>query len=140
MSFSDRAEPRAGLIASNILTGSLKWLIGKEKTINRIDLKFRDASQDYRLTELHLRNDENINKTKRVANEEYNGQAIDNLNRATRVAQGLLAEARDANFFYNLDVDKIAGLLQEGDVICVTDDGAQTYNLPLMEIENRRAG
>lgn len=137
MTFSDRAEVRTGLTASNILRNSLKWRIGKEDTVNRIDFKFRDASQDFRLVELRLKDPDSIDKIHKIANKEYNGQAVDNYNQAYRISSGLLAEARDANFFYNLDADKKALLLQEGDVICVTDDGAQVYNLPLMieEIE-----
>lgn len=130
--FSDRSEPRTGLTASNILRDTLKWQIGKEATVNRIDLKFRDSSQDFRLVELRLKDDASIDKLKKVAPKAYNGQAIDNYNQAYRVASGFLAEARDANFFYDFASNKSALLLEEGDVICVTDDGAQVYNLPLM--------
>lgn len=131
MSFSDRAEPRAGLVRSNILTDSLKFRPGKENTVNRIDFKYRDASQDYRLVELRLSNQASIDKIKKVVPEEYNGQACSSMNEAYRIANAILAEKRDANAWYDLAADREALLLEEGDVICVTDDGAQTYNLPV---------
>jgi hypothetical protein len=130
--FSDRAEPRSSAARSNVLKASYKWLLGnRNKDVNRIDLKFRDSTQDFRLVELRLANQPNIQKTKVTNNQEVNGQGIDNYNQAYRIANGLLAEYRDAGFFYQWDSDKDALLLEEGDVVVITDDGSQTYNLPV---------
>lgn len=130
--FSDRSEPRSNAARSNVMKASYKWyLSGREKSINRVDVKFRDSTQDFRLVELRLRDDAHIKKVKKVSNLVINGQAIDNYHQAYRVASGILAEARDADFFYSWTADREALLLREGDVVAITDDGAQIYNLPV---------
>lgn len=130
--FSDRAETRSAMTRSNVLQATYKWKLGnREKPINRIDLKFRDSTQDFRLVELRLRDDEHIAKTKKISNFEVNGQSIDNCHQAYRIASGMLAELRDADFFYEWSSDRDAILLEEGDVVAITDDGAQVYNLPV---------
>ena len=131
--FSDRSEPRTNLNRSNVIRASFEWILGKRnKTINRIDLKYRDANQDYRLMELRLRDDVHIAKTKKISNEEINGQAIDNYFQAYRICAGLLAEKLDADFFYRWSATREALLLEEGDVVAITDDGSGVYNLPVM--------
>lgn len=130
--FTDRAETRAAATRSNVIRASYKWKLGNlSKPINRIDFKFRDASQDFRLVELRLRDDVHIAKIKKTNNAEFNGQAVDNWNQAYRIASGLLAELRDADFFYEWESDKAALLLEEGDIVAITDDGAEVYNLPV---------
>lgn len=130
--FSDRAETRSDILRSNVLKASFKFRLGnRQKPINRIDLKYRDASQDFRLITLKLSDTEHIEKTKSLNNEEIDGQSIDNYHQAYRIASSILAEQRDADFFHEWQSDRIAGLLEEGDVVCITDDGAEVYNLPV---------
>jgi hypothetical protein len=130
--FSDRAETRSDALRSNVLKASFKFRLGnRQKPINRVDLKYRDASQDFRLITLKLSDKAHIEKTKNVNNEEIDGQSIDNYHQAYRIASGILAEQRDADFFHEWKSDRIAGLLEEGDVVCITDDGAEVYNLPV---------
>ena len=130
--FTDRAEPLSAATRSNVLKASFAWKLGnREKGYNRIDIKFRDSTQDFRLVELRIRDDANIAKTKVVSNLEVNGQAIDNYNQAYRIGAGLLAEFRDADFFYSWDSDRDAILLEEGDVVAITDDGSEVINLPV---------
>ncbi len=143
--YSDRAEDRSAASRSNVIHATFEWLLGnRQKPINRIDLKYRDASQDWRLVELRLRDDAHIAKTKKTSNEEINGQAIDNTDQAYRIAAGLLAEKRDADFFYKWAATREALLQQEGDVVCITDAGSGVYNLPVIieeiEFEITRAG
>ena len=130
--FSDRAESRSNISRSNVIKASYEWLLGnREKSINRIDLKYRDATQDFRLIELRLRDDAHIAKTKKVSNLEVNGSAIDNYHQAYRIAAGMLAELRDADFFYKWSATREALLLEEGDVVAITDAGSGVYNLPV---------
>ena len=131
--FSDRLEDRSDIAASNVLKATFNWLLGnREKSINRVDLKFRDASQDYRLVELRMTNDAHIAKTNKVSPLEVNGQAINNTDQAQRITAGILAEKRDADFFYEWRATRAALLLQEGDVVAITDDGSGVYNLPVI--------
>lgn len=130
--FSDREEPRSSASRSNVIKASFSWLLGnRSKPINRIDLKYRDADQDFRLVELRLRDDAHIEKTKKVSKEEINGQAINNTDQAYRIASGELAEKRDADFFYKWKATREALLLQEGDVAAITDSGSGVKNFPV---------
>jgi hypothetical protein len=131
--FSDRAEERSATSSSNVLKATFEWLLGsKEKPVNRVDLKYRDASQDWRLIELRLRDDAHIAKTKKISKLDVNGQAIDNTDQAYRVASATLAEKRDADFFYKWKATREALLLQEGDVGAITDRSSGVYNLPVI--------
>jgi hypothetical protein len=131
--FSDREEERSATSRANVLKGTFSWLLGnRESTVNRIDLKYRDASQDWRLVELRLRDDAHIAKTKKVSNKEINGQAIDNTDQAYRITSGMLAEKRDSDFFYKWEGTREALLLQEGDVGAITDRGSGVYNFPVI--------
>lgn len=130
--FSDRANTRTGRLGSNVIRVSYEWLLGnREKSINRIDFKYRDSGQDWRLVELRLRDDAHIAKTKKVSNLEINGQAVDNYFQAYRLTSSLLAELRDADFFYKWSATREALLLEEGDVCAVTDDSSGVINLPI---------
>lgn len=132
-SFSDRDEPRSGRSNSNVIRASYEWLLGnRTKSINRIDLKYRRARQDYKLIELRISDNENIAKIKKTSNLEINGQAIDNDFQATRIGLSLLAEYRDADFFYVWKASREAMLLEEGDVVAITDSGSGVVNLPVM--------
>jgi hypothetical protein len=132
--FSDRADSIRSISASsNVMKASFTWVLGnREKPVNRVDLKYRDATQDYRLVELRLRDETHIDKTKKISKHEVNGQAIDNTDQAYRIAAGLLAEKRDADFFYQWKGTRTALLLQEGDVVAITDDGSGVVNLPVI--------
>lgn len=130
--FTDREDTRSHSSQSNVLRASFEWALGNRRsTKNRIDLKYRDSGQDWRLIELRLRDDAHIAKVHKVLNEEVNGQAIDTYFQAYRIAAGLLAEMRDADFFYKWKASREALLLEEGDVVCITDDGAGVVNLPV---------
>lgn len=143
--FSDREEPRSSTSSSNVIRATFQWLLGnRTKSINRIDGKYRDASQDWRLVDLRLRDDAHIAKTKKVSALEINGQAIDNTDQAYRIFAGLLAEKRDADFFYKWKATREALLLQEADVVAITDRGSGVYNLPViieeLEFDLAKAG
>jgi hypothetical protein len=143
--FSDREEERSDIGASNVMRGTFEWqLANRRKVINRIDVEYREAAQDWRLIELRERDDAHIAKIHKANNEKINGQAIDNYFQAKRIATGLLAEKLDADFFYEWSSTRRALLLEEGDVVAITDDGSGVINLPVMiqemEIDADRAG
>lgn len=145
MVFSDREETRSAIGASNVIKGTFKWLLGNRRSRkNVIELQYREASQDFRLVKLIERDDANIAKIKEQKKEKVNGQAIDNYFQAKRISTGLLAEALDADFFYEWSATRRALLLEEGDVVAITDNGSGVINLPVMiediDIEADRAG
>jgi hypothetical protein len=138
--FSDREEGRTSLGSSNVIKASYSWHPGNtSKTINVIALKYRDASQDYRLVTRKFKAKDHIRKVKREIPEEVNGQAIDNEDQALRIGFGLLAERQDADFVYNWKavrdpeggLSQVALLIEEGDVVACTDDGSGVYNMPV---------
>lgn len=132
-SFTDRDNARSGRSLSNVLRASYEWLLGnRNKSINRIDLKYRKAFDDYRLIELRVSDLDNIAKIKKTLNLEVNGQAIDNDFQAVRIATSLLAEYRDADFYYTWKSTREALLLEEGDVVAITDRSSGVINLPVM--------
>lgn len=132
MVFSDRPEVRSNIGRSNVIKGTFEWLLGnREQSYNEIRLKYRDATQDFRLIELRLRDDANIAKIGKVHSLEINGSGIDNYHQAYRIASGLLALYQDAGFFYKWDATREALLLEEGDVVCITDSGSGVCNLPV---------
>jgi hypothetical protein len=133
MAFTDRSLLRTNLTRSNVLRASYEWLLGTRKaSINSIVLKFADASDDWRSTELHFNDDDHIAKVKKIEKQEVNGQAINNTFQALRIGSSKLSEFRDADFFYNWSSTREALLLEEGDVVAITDDGSGVINLPVM--------
>lgn len=143
--FSDRAETRSGTVRANVIRASFEWFLGnREKVVNRVDLQFRDSSQDFRLVELRFRNDEHIAKVKKTEPEAINGQAIDNYFQAYRIGAGELAVRRDADFFHRWSATREAHLLEEFDVVAITDSSCGVINFPVsietIEVDPSTAG
>jgi hypothetical protein len=124
---------RTHVTKSNVLKSTYSWRLGRrEDAKNTIVVTFRDATQDFRLVELRVRDDEHIKKVRKENKEEIDGSAIDNFHQAFRIASGALAEIRDADFFYKWQSDHEALFLEEADVVCVTDAGAGVVNFPVI--------
>lgn len=130
--FTDRALARAQAERSNVLKGTFKWRLGNRKqSKNLVEITFRDPTQDFRLVTLNLKNEAAIERIKKTNKLQVNGAAIDSYNQAYRIASGLLTENLDADFFYSWSSDREALLLEEGDVVAVTDAGSGVVNLPI---------
>ena len=130
--FTDRALARSQADRSNVIKASFKWRLGNRKQAkNMVELTFRDPTQDFRLVTLNLRNENHIAKVRKEQKLEVNGAAIDSYNQAYRIASGLLTENLDADFFYSWTADRDALLLEEGDVVAITDAGSGVINLPV---------
>jgi hypothetical protein len=143
--FSDRESVRSNTERANVLRGTFEWFLGKRnKRYNVVELKYRDQGQDYRLVNLRLRDDEHIAKVHKQEKLEVNGQGIDNYFQAYRIAAGILGEQMEADFFYKWNATRTALLLEEGDVVAITDSGSGVINFPVwietMEIDPGSAG
>lgn len=140
-SYSNRANVQADCVRGNMLEKSFKWPLGsRQKSVNKIVLKYREASDDFRLTELRVKDSRHIAKVGKELPLEINGTAIDNFHQAVRIANGALAENRDADFFVTVASDGESLLDDIGDVICVTEldnEGVGFINL-LVRIEDKR--
>ena len=130
--FSDRLYTPSDLQASNILRGSVKWPIGSRQTsINRVDGSFNDAPQDFRSQKIRTRDQTHIDRTKKTVPYEMTLTAVDNFSQAKRLELSELAEKRDLNFFMQQSSDRLALLIEEGDLICNTHASGAFRNLPL---------
>ena len=130
--YSDRAEERSAIGASNVIKGTFKWQLGRRRgRKNVVELTYRQATADYRIVTLRERDDANIAKVKERRTEKVNGQAIDNFFQAKRISSGLLAEILDADFYYSWSGTRRALLQEEGDTVVVTDSGSGVINLPV---------
>lgn len=131
--FSDRAEPRTGLTAANVIKSTYNWKLGNRRdSINQIEFPYREAAQDFRLVTLKYKDPVSIAKLRKTNSKKFNGQAVDNYFQALRIVSALLAEYQDADFFYSWSATGIALLVEEGDVVVCTDSGSGVYNLPVM--------
>lgn len=134
MSFSGRADTQANLERANVLENSFKWPLGsRQSSVNQVVLKYRNAADDFKLTELRIPPRKEIVGTPNP--KEISGSAIDNHHQAVRIANGFLSELRDGDFFASLGSDGEALTLQEGRVIAASDVSGGFVNL-LIRIED----
>lgn len=132
MAFADKGAANNSLNNSNILDGTFKFPLGKrQESTNQLSGKFRDASQDFKNTELIVNDYEHQQKVKKTNKKEINLAAVDSYNQARRLLNQELARRRDGDFFHGLSSDGEALLLEEGDVICVSDESGRFRNEPV---------
>jgi len=133
MIFSDKPnDSRSSEKPQRILRGTYRWILGSQKdAINTVSLDFRDSIRDFALTELRISDDAHIGIVGKENLEEFNGTSIDNSHQATRIALGLLNEFQDAGFLYDWESDGKALLLEENDVVAITDKTAKIVLLPI---------
>lgn len=132
MAFSDKAETQSALTASNMIKGSFSFPHGnRQPSINQVEIKFRDASQDFELTTLTINDLAHQAKVKKLNKMEIDGAAIDNHHQARRIANQALNANREGDFFHGFTSDGEALLLEEGDVICTTDESGEFVNEPI---------
>lgn len=130
--FSDKAETQSALTSSNVLKGTFKFPFGKRQpSINRIELKYRDSSQDFQSTTFTLNDKDHQDKIKKVNTLKIDGSGIDNHHQAVRVANQAMNANREGDFFFGLSGDGEALLLEEGDIVCVTDESGEFVNEPI---------
>lgn len=132
MSFADGLYTYADLLNSNILKGSFKWPIGsRQSSKNRVDGKFIDSPQDFKVQELRTRDPDHIAQVKKVLPEEITLTGVDSFSQAKRLENSLLAEIRDLDFFFQHTSDRRAMLLEEGDLIANTHASGGFRNVAL---------
>jgi uncharacterized protein YjlB len=129
MAFCDKGNPASNLKNSNILSGTFRFpLGGKAPSTNRISLEYRSAVDDFALTKLGVNDTVHQLKVKKTNTREINGAAIDNYHQAYRIANQALAKLRDGDVFVSGESDGEALLLEEGDVIAITDESGRYIN------------
>lgn len=132
MAFSDKLFTPSDLLGSNILRGSMKWPVSsKFSSINRIDGSFSDSPRDFVTQPVRTRDGDHIARTRRTNPEEMTLTGVDNYFQAKSLELSLLAERRDLNFFMQHTSDRLALLIEEGDVICNTHASGGFRNVAL---------
>lgn len=132
MAFADGLSTPADLLNSNIVKGSFKWPVGsRQSSKNRVDGKFIDSPQDFKVQELRTRDPVHIAQTGKVLPEEITLTGVDNFSQAKRLENSLLAEIRDLDFFMQHTADRRAMLLEEGDLIANTHASGGFRNVAL---------
>lgn len=138
--FSDRALTRTAQTRANIIADSFKWpLGGRQSSVNQIICKYREAVDDFRPTELRINDSRHQAKVGKKLPFELNLAAVDNFHQASRLANGKLAELRDADSFCSWGGGLESLLIDVGMVGCVTDFGSGLVNY-MVRIEEKRIG
>lgn len=124
--------------ASNIVTKSFKWpLRGNQTSYNQFTMKFRDAAHDFGEATYTLRSKPHIAKVSKVNNLDMDGSAVDNWNQAVRLVKSRASKEFDGapavgkpTYFFSWTSRGRALLLEEGDVVALTDDTGGFINVP----------
>lgn len=132
------SQSRTNLTRANILTDNFKWPLGqRQPPINQIITKFNDAVDDFRPTELRILDSRHKAKVKKKLPFELNLPGVDNYHQAWRLANGALAEKRDADSFAQWGAGMESLLKDIGMVGCVSDFGSGLVN-QMVRLEERR--
>lgn len=136
MSFAGRALTYADTTRANILDGTFEWPGGsRQSVVNQVKTKYREAVRDFGEQPLIINDYDHQEKTQKTETFEIDLQAVDNYNQAARLGNGNLNELRDCDRFFDWGSAGTALLLDEGDVVCVSDDSGPFRN-QLVRIED----
>jgi hypothetical protein len=135
-SFAGRALRYANTTRANILDGTFEWPeASRQPVINQIKAKHREAIQDFGEFPIVVNDDQHQEDYVKVSPFEPDHSAIDNYNTNARRCNSLLNKFRAGDKFFKLGSTGRALLLDEGDVICASDDSGNYRNV-LMRIED----
>lgn len=137
--FGETVLGQTGLTRANIIADSYNWPMGSEQsTINQVKGTFVDRKNDFAKTPL-LVNDRahQLQMRGKVFPYEIDLQAVDNYNQAFRLLNAALAKLRDGDWFNTMGTGPgaLAFGLEEGDLICSSDDSGGLVNV-LTRIES----
>lgn len=121
-SFAGKALTYADTTRANILDGTFSWPDASRQSLtNQIQAEYREAVRDFGKQPLFVNDFNHQRKTRKTNRFEVDHSAIDNYNQSARLANGLLNKLRDGDLFFEWGSMGEALLLDEGDVVCVTD-------------------
>src|ERR1051325_2067304 len=121
---------QAGLTRANIVKDSFKWPMGSsQSSINQVKGSYRDAKNDFALTPYRVNDPVHQAQVKKTYPLEFDGTAIDNFHQFYRIANWLLSKNREGDWFNGLKTGPNGLVLEEGDVICSSDDSGGLINV-----------
>jgi hypothetical protein len=129
---------QAGLTRANIKKDTFKWPLGsRQASVNQIKGSFRDRRNDFALTPFKINDPVHQAQVKKIYPLEVDFSAIDNWNQTFRIGNGLLAKNREGDWFNSLATGPAGLVLEEGDLICSSDDSGGLINV-VTRIEDLR--
>lgn len=121
---------QSGLTRANIKKDSYQWPLGsRQSSINQVKGSFRSAKDDFALMPYRVNDRVHQLQVKKTYPMEFDASGIDNFNQFFRVAKGLLAKHREGDWFNSLATGPQGLVLEEGDVICASDDSGGLVNV-----------
>jgi hypothetical protein len=97
--------------------------------VNQIKGNFRDAKNDFALTPFKVNDKAHQLQVKKIFPMEIDLSAVDNFHQVSRLANGALSKYREGDWFDTLATGPQGLVLEEGDVICASDDSGGLVNV-----------
>lgn len=121
---------QAGLTRANIVKDSYKWPKGStQSSVNQSKGEYIDTTNDFAKTPIRVNDKVHQLQVKKIYPHEINLAAVDNLHQALRLLNADLAKHREGDWFNSLSTGPNGLLLEEGDVICASDDSGGLINV-----------
>lgn len=121
---------QAGLTRANIVKDSYKWPLGSQQSsVNQIKISYRSAVDDFALIPYRINDPVHQAQVKKIYPLEVDGSAIDNFNQMFRIGNWALSKNREGDWFNSLETGPQGLVLEEGDVICSSDDSGGLINV-----------
>lgn len=121
-SFAGKALTYADTTRANILDGTFGWPdASRQSLVNQIKAKYRESVRDFGEQPITVNDFNHQRKTRKTNPFEVDYSAIDNYNQAARLSNGLINKLRDGDRFFEWASMGEAMLLDEGDVVAVSD-------------------
>lgn len=135
-SFAGKALVYADTTRANILDGTFEWPEAtRQPIINQVKSTHREAILDFAEYPIIVNDFDHQRATVKTNPHEVDLSAVDNYNQAARRDNSLLNKFRDGDRFFKLGSTGRALLMDQGDVICASDDSGPFRNV-LMRIED----
>lgn len=129
---------QAGLTRANVKKDSFKWPLGsRQSSVNQIKGNFRDAKNDFALTPFKYNDRTHQAQVKKTYPLEMDLSAVDSVHQVARIAGWALSKNREGDWFNSLATGPDGLVLEEGDVICASDDSGGLINV-VSRIEDLR--
>jgi hypothetical protein len=128
-SFAGKALTYADTTRANILDGTFEWPdASRQSLVNQIKAKYRESVRDFGEQPITVNDFNHQRKSRKTNPFEVDHSGIDNYNQSARLANGLLNKLRDGDLFFEWQSMGEPLLLDEGDVVCVSDDSGPFRN------------
>lgn len=122
----------ADLPYANILDGTFKYLGSDGQTrYNQFKGTYHDPLRDFAEQPVIVNDYEHQDLVQKLNPYEIDLSAVDNYNQASRLLNGANAKFGDGVDFFSWSSNGLALQLEEGDVVCISDDSGEFINVPV---------